>query len=302
MDLNVDLNKILLIVAALAPAIVLCIFIFVKDRAEKEPLWLLMLLLGLGVLICFPAGTIERVLGEGIDRLFSSSVYEIEGELFMDTFTYRLYHFIDNFIGIALVEEGLKFLAMFLVTRKSKHFNSLFDGLVYAVFVSLGFAAFENILYVLNFGWHTAYMRAIMSVPGHMFFAVMMGYYYSMWHVSEKARTYERELKQAGMIPHNAPEFSGKFYLALSLAVPVCIHGLYDYCCNYGGAVATIALYVLVIALYFYCFRKVIKLSGNDMSDAAFSILMVMRKYPYLVERLRSKTGEQTVEDPSLPL
>ena len=297
-----DLNSILLIVAALAPAVALCIFIFIKDRVEKEPIGLLLLLLGLGAFICFPAAKIETVLTGGIDKLFSTLTYEYEGELYMNTTPYRFYLFSTNFIGIALVEEGLKFLVMFFITRNNKNFNSLFDGLIYAVFVSLGFAALENVLYVIQLGWQVAILRALMSVPGHMFFAVMMGYYYSMWHMFEKAHRYEKGLKNAGVIPQSVKEFSEIKYLALSLIVPIGIHGFYDYCCEYGSTYSTIALYALVIFLYIYCFRKVFKLSKGDMSDEAYSSALVLLKYPQLVDSLQARTAQdQTTADAAGP-
>ena len=111
-----------------------------------------------------------------------------------------LYVAVDMFIGVALVEEGFKWLTLVFFTKKSKEFNCLFDGMIYAIFVSLGFAALENILYVLNNGWVNAATRAILSVPGHMFFAVMMGYYYSRWNIFAKAREGEEWLAANGYI------------------------------------------------------------------------------------------------------
>ena len=283
-----ELNNILLVCAALFPAAALCIYIFKKDRVEKEPIGLLLLLFFLGAVICFPAGKIEAVLFELIDKIFTPFAFEYEGGLYYTGVTYRMYNACKYFIGVALVEEAFKFLVLLLVTRKNKNFNSLFDGIVYAVFVSLGFAALENVFYVLEYGWINAIMRAIMSVPGHMFFAVLMGYYYSLWHMYEKAKQQERDLKNAGLINKNAIEFSGKTYLVLSLVMPVLAHGLYDYCCTIGTTLATIALYAFVVFLYIYCFKRIKNISKEDMNDTAYSNLLVLRKYPYLIEMLKN--------------
>lgn len=283
-----SLNDILLVVAALVPAIVLCVYIFIKDRVEKEPIGLLLGLFGLGVVICFPAATLEGWISPIIDNIFSAFIYEQNGGLYMNETPYRIYTFFSNFIGVALIEEGLKFLVMYFVTRKNKNFNSLFDGLVYAVFVSLGFAAFENVLYVLDFGWETAIMRAVMSVPGHMFFAVMMGYYYSLWFVTKQARKLEIGFRERGLIPRAMEDFSEKKYMVLCLVVPICIHGFYDYCCNYDSNLATIALFALIIGLYIYCFKKINSFSKADTGTINFAMGMMYKKYPQLVELLNA--------------
>ena len=267
------LNEILLVCAALLPAIVLCVYIFHKDRADKEPLGLLLALFGLGCVICFPAALIESILMIPIDLIFGS---------LSNLMGYRIYIAAECFLGVALVEEGLKFVVLLLLTRKNKNFNSLFDGLIYAVFVSLGFAALENVLYVLQYGWGNAVMRAILSVPGHMFFSVMMGYYYSMWHMHEMARAQERRLKMVGMIPPNAVEFSGKPFIKRSLLIPILIHGLYNYCCSVGTMLATLGLIAVVVALYIVCFRRIHLMSRWDTDDISYTAAMLRQKYPYL--------------------
>ena len=277
-------NQILLVCAALIPAIVLCVYIFIKDRVEKEPIGLLLLLLVLGVVSCFPAAEIEDLLIGLIDDIFVNFGTVTPGGVVLGDFAYKLYIAVKYFIGVALVEEGFKFLFMFFVTRNNKNFNSLFDGIIYSVFVSLGFAAYENVLYVLEYGWTTAIMRALMSVPGHMFFAVIMGYYYSLWHMTCKARDIERDLKSKALISTVAPEFSGTHYMVMCLLMPTLAHGLYDYCCSVGTTFGTIFLYIFVLFLYIYCFAKIRNFSKNDTSDTAFANFMVLKKYPLLAQ------------------
>ncbi len=288
------INDILLVCAALFPAIVLCIFIYTKDRVEKEPVGLLLLLLALGVAICFPASLIESALDSIINSVFSL-FGTMEGDtLVLDSATYTMYHIISNFIGIALVEEGLKWLVMFLVTRNNKNFNSLFDGVVYAVFVSLGFAAFENVLYVLEYGWLNALMRAIMSVPGHMFFAVIMGCNYSMWHMYSLAKKEEIRLKRNGLIDKFAFEFSPGKHLVFSLLIPIFIHGLYDYYCTVGGLAATLSLYALLIFLYIFCFIRIGKLSKDDLPDHTYSQVLIFQKYPHILASIQKQAEERS--------
>ena len=286
-----SLNDILLVVAALLPAAALCFYVFKKDRTEKEPIGLLLLLLGLGAAICFPAVIGETMLIESIQAFFEGSIRVVDGEAveFLNNTTYVAYNIAENFIGIALVEEGLKFLVLYLVTRRNKNFNCLFDGLIYSVFVSLGFAALENVLYVTQYGFEVAILRALLSVPGHMFFAVLMGYYYSMWNLYSRANALERSYKVNGFILPSAPEFTYKKYLLLSLLMPVLAHGFYDFCCSVDYSLATVGLYAFVIFLYVYCFRKISKMSRMDGDNNTLAFGIVVKKYPHLVEYFNNR-------------
>ena len=147
-----ELNEILLVCAALLPAIALCIYAYRKDRVEKEPVGLLLGLLVLGALSCYPAGELEGVVGGWIRDIFKSFGRESEGVLYLSGTTYKIYNAVKYVFGVALIEEGMKFLILYMVTKDNKNFNCLFDGLIYAIFVSLGFAALENVFYVLLSG------------------------------------------------------------------------------------------------------------------------------------------------------
>ena len=150
-----------LLFIALAPAIVLMIYVWSKDKS-KEPFGMLVMLVILGALSCFPAGFLESPVIDAIVSVFGKDNL--------------LSYFVQAFIGVALMEEGCKFLVMFFYTKNHKEFNGLFDGMIYAIFVSLGFAAFENVFYVFDFGSKVALSRAFTAIPGHMFNAVFMGY------------------------------------------------------------------------------------------------------------------------------
>lgn len=154
----------LLILLAVLPTIFMIVFIYYKDSYEKEPVGLLVSLFALGM-----AGTIPAV------------AYETAGDAFIGLFFYKnsgIYNLISAFLGVALVEEGVKFIALYFRTWKNPNYNYKFDGIVYAVLVSLGFATVENILYVLEGGLSVAIARALLSVPSHAIDAVYMGFYY----------------------------------------------------------------------------------------------------------------------------
>lgn len=277
-----SLNDILLTIAAVLPAVVLCVYVYKKDRAEKEPIYLLLVLLALGGISCYPAARIESVAYDLLHRIFEPYGTMSDGVLHLDSTTFRLYNACKYFFGVALVEEGVKFIALCLATRKNKEFNSLFDGMIYAVFVSLGFAAVENVGYVLKYGWANAVVRALYSVPAHMFFGVLMGYYYSFWHMYDKAGKREQVLKSAGLIESNAKMFSGSKYILPCLLIPMSAHGLYDYCCTIESTLASVIFYLLVLSLYMYCFYQISKMSRIDVMDSRFMNRIILKKYPYL--------------------
>jgi len=266
------MNTALLVISALLPAILLCIYVYRKDRVEKEPIGLLLKLLIFGAISCFPAGFIEVIADNWINRYFPAynSLY--------------LYSFVKYFFGVALVEEGCKYFILVKATAKNREFNSLFDGLIYSIFVSLGFAALENVFYVLANGFGNAVMRAILSVPGHMFFAVMMGYYYCIGHVKKQAAEIEESFFESGLIAQKSNKFTDKGYGLKSLIVPTFAHGFYNFCCVIGEAWALLVLVAFVVFMYIFCFRRIRRMSKSDNYTLNIARYLVLREYPHLVQ------------------
>ena len=179
------------LLASLAPVFIILFYIYFRDKYEKEPLGMLIKALLLGIVIVIPVIFVERMLMILMPQ--SSKVAE------------AAYH---AFVVAGSTEELFKFLALYLLVWKSPNFNEKFDGIVYAVFVSLGFAGVENVLYVMDGGMQTALTRALTAVPAHAIFGITMGYYLGIAHMY-------RELK-------------GK-YLTRALLVPILLHGIYDF-------------------------------------------------------------------------
>ena len=257
-----------LFLIAIAPGVALLYYVWTKDKS-KEPFKMLAVLFILGVVSCIPAALFESVLSVPIAAVFGEGTY--------------IYYFIYAFFGVALVEEGCKFVLMYLYTRKHKEFNGLFDGMIYAVFVSLGFATFENVLYVVQEGFATGIMRAVTAVPGHMFFAVFMGYNYSMWHTYKLCDASEAYFANLGMIRPRLPKYQYKGYLVKAFVFPVLIHGLYDFLLFTENSILMLVCFGLVIALYIFCFGRIKKLSKADMEDYQLIPLMLCQKYPELI-------------------
>ncbi|MCI5498050.1 MAG: PrsW family glutamic-type intramembrane protease [Clostridiales bacterium] len=153
-------SVIFLIAAALLPPLILIWIVDRMDKLEREPRSLLWGLFLRGMLAMFPI-----------------LVLEVVADQFIDFFPWRplVYLFLAYFVVPGFVEEGIKYRVLLRRTWRDPNFNYRFDGVVYAVFVSLGFAAVENVMYVLTSGFSTAIARAVFSIPGHAMFGVVMG-------------------------------------------------------------------------------------------------------------------------------
>ena len=216
----------IMVAAALLPALGLMFFIYKKDSIEKEPVGLLVKLAFLGVLSGFLAMIPEEIL-DAVLNLFMR-----EG---------GVKSIVAAFIGVACVEEGTKFVMLMLGAWRNKNFDYKFDGVVYSVFVGLGFAAIENILYVFQFGLSVAPSRALLSIPGHMSFAVFMGLYLGKAKVCEAAGNMKGK----------------KQNLLKAYFFPVLFHGIYDSCLMIGTTPALLIFIVFVIAFYIVVFKKI---------------------------------------------
>ncbi len=265
----------------LLPAGLLLFYIYKMDRIEKEPKGLLVGLFFLGVGATIPTVIVEVLLSILNNGIFFGSFTNDYEYLYVDGRVY-LYEFVNNFFGIALVEEGFKWLFMFLLTRKSKSFNCLFDGVVYAAFVSLGFAAAENVMYVFTGGLVTGMLRMITAVPAHCAFSVVMGTFYGKWFVSRNTGALEKNLYQNGVITQAPKGFGAGKYLLLSLVVPIAIHGFYDFCCTFTDVswVYWVLLFLLLVFLYIICFRNVYVLSKKDAYITYLCMEKVLERYP----------------------
>ena len=80
-------------------------------------------------------------------------------------------------LAIGPIEESAKLLPFLLVVLRFRDFNEPLDGIVYASFIALGFAAVENILYVPYLDSAAAYARGFIGPVLHIVFASIWGYY-----------------------------------------------------------------------------------------------------------------------------
>jgi len=224
----------ILIAAAVIPAAWLLSYVYRKDRLEKESTGLLAQLVFLGVVSTFLA-----VITEGIGSYILDAALE-EGSF--------AYNFLLYFAVVALSEEGFKYLILKRRTWRSPEFNCQFDGVVYAVFVSLGFAIWENIGYVLMSGLATALVRAVTAIPGHASFGVLMGAFYGMARRCENMGDYALS----------------KRYRRFAVLLPSLAHGFYDFIASSETAGTEWVFLAFIVILFFWCSRLVKRLSDSD--------------------------------------
>lgn len=284
---------------ACLPAVALFIYAYKKDRVEKEPISLLLLLFLFGALICYPAGELEGVMYKVVRWMFSSQIVSQEGMVitYKNIYALRAQQLAKELLAPGLIEESLKWLVLLLITRKNKNFNSLFDGLIYAISVSLGFALLENILYCVKYGFNTAVIRAITAVPAHFFFAVFMGYYYSLYHVAKMANASERYFISDGFITQEGNLIGYKKYIVLSLLLPILLHGLYDFVAIQSKFAYTVIFSLFLGILYVYCFSKIKKMSKIDVPDHKVVAAILIKKYPQLYPVLRANIEATSQDD-----
>ncbi len=218
----------LLLLMAIAPVAIILLYIYFRDKYEKEPLSLLFKALALGGIIVIPVIYLETFLNSFLPLFQPAS---------------RSYAFFNAFVVAAFSEELFKFIAFYILIWKSKEYNERFDGIVYAVFVSLGFAMIENIKYVYTFGESVALSRAFLAVPAHALFGVTMGYYFSLSKYSLKRSTKST-------------------YFSYALIFPIILHGSYDFILMANDPLGFIVFIPFIIYLWKTGFKRI-----NILSD-----------------------------------
>lgn len=215
------------IILAILPPILIAYYVYKKDVYEKEPKELIIKSFLFGCLSIIPALFIEL----GIKDMFVNL-------------------FLFSFFGIALVEEGVKFLFLKGYVYNKKDFNEPMDGIVYAVMISLGFATVENVAYVLRepgMELTVAIFRMFTAIPLHAVCGIILGYYVG--------------LAKFNISKQNLLFFKGLFFATL-------VHAIYNYFIflGYGFGISIISLIIAVIFS-----KKAIKLHQEDSKYRTFN-------------------------------
>lgn len=176
---------------SLAPGVAIGLYIYLKDKHEREPVHLL--------IISFLYGTFSTIItfliSSGLSPIILSNTSAID-------------QFYNAFFKVALIEEFSKFVFVRFILFNNKNFNEPFDGIVYAMMVGMGFATIENIFYVFEQGIMVGVLRVFTAVPAHATLAVIMGYF-----LGKAKFIHQKKL----------------YYSALALIAATLFHGLYDY-------------------------------------------------------------------------
>lgn len=203
----------LLLALSLAPGLALVIFIYLKDKYEREPLKQIgkaFLYGALSAVVLLIFWFILKNLGITTN---SNPDGTLQGTLDL------------AFLEAAIPEETLKWAVFLLYFYKLKDFNEWFDGIVYASVISLGFATVENVLYVVQSGVTTGIIRALFAVPAHFMDGVTQGFFFSL------AKFDKNKL----------------INITLALVSAIILHGIYDFL-----LFAQMKIFLLLFLPYFF--------------------------------------------------
>ena len=230
---------------SILPIIIIAIFIYNKDK-HKEPLKLLIELFIGGLLSTFLVLLITIIL-----KIIYPKVTII------NTSISNIQLFINIFITIGLTEELSKWLVTYKLSYHNKEFDELYDIIIYSVFVSLGFATLENILYVTtsNTAVSTALIRGIFSIPAHTSLGIIMGSFLGLSKIAEMNKNY----------------YEKKQNILYSILIPVELHTIYDFCSITNNYYLSIFFYIFIIILFVFAIiiikqftHKNIKIKNNN--------------------------------------
>jgi len=219
---------------AILPGIVLAVLIYKQDKIEKEPIGLL-IKLGLAGAATVVSAIILELAGCALLGLCFSE----------DSLIYIL---LENIVVVAGSEEAGKYFVSKKLTWKNPAFNYRFDGIVYCMSASIGFAIVENISYAFSYGFANTIVRALTAVPAHTIFGIMMGHFYG----------------QAKYYYDLGDEKTSKRYRRLAYLVPVLLHGAYDVLAGDDSLIGWLLFIVFVIVMDVIAFKRVKKDSRED--------------------------------------
>jgi RsiW-degrading membrane proteinase PrsW (M82 family) len=184
--------------AIIAPALFWMGYHYYKDRRRPEPVPLL----GLAYLLGLGSGFLGLEAYSLAERLGAPSNPYLLAE------TDKLGFFVYSVLVIGLLEEAAKFLVFWIVCVRLRSFDERIDGIVYASAVALGFASYENLLYLQLVDGVELVARSVASPLTHAMFSSIWG-----WAVA-------RDLERSGPALRSG---------LIGLAVAAIAHGVYDF-------------------------------------------------------------------------
>ncbi len=223
------MKSILLIILAILPTILISLYVYKKDK-HKESLGILITLFCLGIFSAVAVIIISIITSQFIP-IFNKETYQMNTiELLLSTF-----------ISVALTEELCKWIVVYFLGYRNKEFDETYDIIIYAIFTTLGFATFENILYVLDTNTiQIAVQRALFSIPAHTSYAIFMSYYLCLAKINRIKNDKAKEMDN----------------LIKSIVFPTIIHGIFDFCLFADKAIYLTLFYFFTGVLFILAFQK----------------------------------------------
>lgn len=224
------MNYVLLYFFCIVPSIFFLHYIYKKDYMEKEPMFLLFILFGAGILACVLSIFTQTIL----IKIFPFLLFPVKKLTTLEIF-------FKTFVSIALVEESFKWLFLYFIAYHHKKIKHVYDLVVHASFVSLGFATLENIIYCYSYisqGLILVIARGLISIPCHLCLGVIMGHYISL-----------------------AKEKKKRSFLFLSIFLPVLFHFFYNFFLMISHPFSQIAFGIFLALLFLDAFLIIEKKS-----------------------------------------
>ena len=217
-------------ICAVAPAVFLVVYYYKQDKAKPEPKGLIVKI--------FIIGIFSTIIAVILELLISLLAPLVKIDL--------LFYFFNAFVVAGFSEELIKLLVVLFFVFKNVEFDKVVDGIVYTVVASLGFACFENIMYVLKGGLSTAIIRAFTSIPLHALASGIMGFYIgkAKFDVVNRAKI-----------------------IIKGLFIAILIHGYYDFvifAIPSLGILPALSIIPLLIWMFFHLKRKIKESSVLD--------------------------------------
>ncbi|MDO5477121.1 MAG: PrsW family intramembrane metalloprotease [Eubacteriales bacterium] len=234
----------MLLAASLIPPLYLLWKVYHNDKIEKEPVGLLVTIFLLGMVSTLPAGILET-----IGQALLSMVFDPVAQQLPSSTATTVFNMVFYFLIVGGAEELVKYLAMRIPTWKNPEFNYVFDGVVYGVTSALGFAALENVLYVMDSGLLVAGIRAWTAIPLHCITGIYMGHYYGIAKAAD--RWNETRVRDS--------------MLRKCILIPLLIHGFYDFIATSENEILIGLFFVYIIILDILAIRSLKRYAGNDV-------------------------------------
>ena len=228
----------LLLSLCVIPSMLILWYIYIKDKSEKEPFYLIIILFIGGIISCLISILISIISKQYIPYLnmnyYNMNIFEI---------------FVKVFVVITLSEELTKWIINYITIWRNKNFKHIYDPIIYSACTALGFATFENIIYVTNYhnnGIMIAIMRGLISIPSHAVFGIYSGFYLG---ISKNAYVCDKKDKALK-------------YKILSILVPIILHFTFDILLIKTNIIKYSLFIIYLTILYITALKKIKRLSS----------------------------------------